>query len=312
ADLGFAYFQSYLVVDFIASQFGFEKIVDLVKQYAFIKPEDEMFLSVFDQSMEEFDTQFRNWANRRVEEINVFVHTEDLPDEGEGHGHGVRENSSAILAELYNNASLRQHMMQRIQDQPRDFQAYLQLGIVLFKEQNYEEARFYLEIAHDLLPDYTGYPSPPLVLSQIYQQEGNRSAQLEQLEVLLQNQQHDVDSALILAEAALQAEQLERADYYLDRALQVDPYRIDVHLLKAQYAEKANDPALAVTEYEVLVNLDRNDPVEAQTNLAEAYLRNGQFNEARQNILSALETAPSYRRAQQILLQAVDSNNQRQ
>ena len=37
-------------------------------------------------------------------------------------------------AELYNNASLKQHMRQRVQDQPRDFQAHLQLGIVLFKE----------------------------------------------------------------------------------------------------------------------------------------------------------------------------------
>lgn len=306
ADLGFAYFQSYLVVDFIAGHYGFDRLVELVRQYGLIKTEDEIFRAVFDRSLDQIDEDFRAWADRRVEEINVFVHTEDLPDEGEGHGHGIRENSSAILAELYNNTSLKQHMQQRIQDQPRDFQAYLQLGIVLFKEQNYEEARFYLEIAHDLMPDYTGYPSPPLVLSQIFEKQGDRAAQLAQLELLLQNQQHDVDSALILAEAALQADDLQRADYYLDRALQVDPYRIDVHRLKARHATAANNPAQAVIEYEVLVNLDRNDPVEARTDLADAYLRNGQAAEARRTILMALETAPSYRRAQQILLQAVD------
>lgn len=278
----------------------------MVKQYAFIKADTVRFAEVFDLSLDAFDRGFRNWIDRRVEEINVYVHTEDVPDEGEGHGHGIRENSSAILAELYNNASLKQHMRSRIEQNARDFQAYLQLGIVLFKEENFSEAKLYLQQAHDLLPSYTGYPSPVLVLSQIYEKEGNREAQLEQLEILLENSQHDFDSAMVLAEAALANENFDRADYYIDRALQVDPYRIEVHQLKAQYAESIHDSALAVIEFEVLVKLEINDPVAARTDLAEAYLNNGQLLEAKQNVLSALEIAPSYQRAQQILLRSVD------
>ena len=308
ADLGFAYFQSYLVVDYIAKEYGFEKLVELVHQYALVKEDSERINEVFDMSMAQFDAGFDAWIDRRVEEINVFVHTEDVPDEGEGHGHGVRENSSAILAELYNNASLKQHMRSRIEENPRDFQAYLQLGIVLFKEENFQEAKEFLQLAYNLLPSYTGYPSPPLVLSQIYEQEGNREAQLEQLEILLQNLQHDYGSAIILAEAALENGDFERAEYYIDRAMQVDPYRSDVHQLKAGLADGTGDSGLAVTEYEVLLKLEINDPVEAQTNLAEAYLKNGQPLEAKQNILTALETAPSYERAQQILLQSVDGD----
>ena len=306
ADLGFAYFQSYLVVDYITQTHSFDKLVELVKQYAFIKEESERFSAVFDQSLGEFDTGFRSWIDQRVEEINVYVHTEDMPDEGEGHGHGIRENSSAILAELYNNASLKQHMRSRIEENDRDFQAYLQLGIVLFKEENFEEAKGYLETAHELLPSYTGYPSPALVLAQIYEKEGNQQARLQWLETLLEGLQHDYDSAMVLAEAALEGADHERAAYYIDRAIQVDPYRNGVHVLKAQYAERIDDRELAVTEYEVLVKLEINDPVEARTNLAEAYLRNGQLSEARQNVLYALEIAPSFQRAQQVLLRSVD------
>jgi tetratricopeptide (TPR) repeat protein len=309
ADLGFAYFQAYLVVDFIADEYGFEKLVELVDQYAFIKEEEERFDEVFDQSLGQFDVAFRGWIDRRVAEINVYVHSEDLPDEGDGHGHGVRENSSAILAELYNNASLKQHMRARVEENDRDFQAYLQLGIVLFKEESFFEAKQYLNQAYELLPSYTGYPSPPLVLSQIYEQEGNRVAQLQQLELLLQNLQHDYASAIILAEAALEENNYERAEYYIDRAIQVDPYRADVHQLKASYAETIGDSALAVTEYEVLLKLEINDPAEAQTNLAEAYLNNGQALQAKENILRALETAPSYQRAQRILLQSIDGDS---
>jgi Tfp pilus assembly protein PilF len=309
ADLGFAYFQSYLVVDYITDTFGFDKLAELVGQYAEIKEENQMFIEVFEQDLEEFNDGFIDWIVGRVEEIDVYVHSEDQPDEGEGHGHGIRENSSAVLAELYNNASLKQHMRARIEAQPRDFQAHLQLGIVLFKEENFEEAKQHLQHAYDILPSYAGYPSPELVLSQIYEREGNREAQLGQLKILLQNQQHDFGAAMILAEAAIEAGNIDEADYYLDRALQIDPYRIDVHQLKARYAELIGDPALAVTEYEVLVKLDFNDPVEAQTNLAQAYLNNGQLDDARRNVLSALEIAPSYRRAQEILLQSVDSAN---
>lgn len=306
ADLSFAYFQSYLVVDYITQQYGFEKLVELVHQYAFIKEDSARFREVFDESLDEFDQGFRGWIDNRVAEIDVFVHTEDMPDEGTGHGHGVRENSSAILAELYNNASLKQHMRSRIEENARDFQAHLQLGIVLFKEENYQEAKMSLETAYDLLPSYTGYPSPPLVMAQIFQAEGNEEQRLEWLSVLLENQQHDEDSALILAEAALQGGDMERADYYIDRALQVDPYRTDVHRLKARYADAIGDSGLAVTEYEVLMNLDITDPVEARTDLAQAYLNNGQHSEARQNILFALEIAPSYRRAQEVLLESID------
>ncbi len=309
ADLGFAYFQSYLVVDYIAQAYGFNKLVELVDQYAVVKEEADRFEEVFNLSLNEFDSGFRSWVEQRVEEINVYVHSEDTPDEGDGHGHGVRENSSAILAELYNNISLKQHMSNRIEENVRDFQAHLQLGIVLFKEENFTEAKTSLEFAHNLLPNYTGYPSPALVLSQIYEKEGNQPLQLRWLEVLLENLQHDFSSAMLLAESALEAGDVEKTEYYLDRALQVDPYRNDVHELKARYAQTIGDTQLAVTEFEVLMNLNVTDPVEARTNLAQAYLDNGQNEEAKRNILYALEIAPSFQRAQQVLIRAVDGGS---
>lgn len=309
-DLGFAYFQSYLVVDFIAKEYGFEKMVELINQYALIKEESEMFSTVFGKPVEEFDADFRSWIDRRVGEIDVYVHNEDAADEGAAHGHGQRENSSAVLAELYNNASLKQHMRQRVQDQPRDFQAHLQLGIVLFKEELFEEAKVHLEIADEILPDYSGYPSPPLVLSQIYERQGDDAGRIEQLKRMMVNQQHDYDSAVLLAKRALDAGNAEEADYYVQRALSVSPYRLDVHQVSAQIAALTENASMAVREFEVLVTLDRNDPVEARTNLAEAYMNNGQAQEAKRNILTALEIAPSYQRAQQVLLKAVDSVNE--
>ena len=310
ADLGFAYFQSYLVIDYIAREYGFEGLRSLVMQYDEIKTDAERFDEAFAVSLTEFDAGFLSWVEQRVSEIDVYVHKEDAPDEGEGHGHGVRENSSAILAELYNNTSLKQHMNARIEANPKDFQAYLQMGIVLFKEEAYAEATIYLDTAYAMLPEYTGYPSPPLVLAQIYEKEGNEAARLEQLRLLLGNQQHDYNSAITLAEAAFASSDLSGAGYYIDRAIQVDPYRREVHELRARLASLQNDTAAAVVENEVIVTLEVDDPVEARTNLAEAYLNNGDTALAKRNVLSALEIAPSYLRAQKILLRTVAVANE--
>ncbi|HBX37712.1 MAG TPA: hypothetical protein DEG76_10660 [Pseudohongiella sp.] len=305
ADLNFAYYQSYLVVEYIAEAFGFESLLALIHQYAEAKPEPEMFEAVFNMDMASFDEGFQAWLQARVESINVYVHSEDSPDDGAAHGHGRRENSSAVLAELYNNQSLKEYMEGRVQRQPRDFQAHLQLGIVQFREEAWDDAIEHLVIAHEILPDYSGYPSPPLVLSQVYEARGDTNQQLYWLEVMLENSQHDFASPLKLANVALENGNLERAGYYIERALSVNPYRPEIHQVNAELASALGDTAAAVQEYEVLLVLDQTDPVAARTNLAQAYLENNQTEEARQSVLRALETAPGYERAQQILLRAV-------
>ncbi len=310
ADLGFAYFQSFLVVDYINRQYGFDKLLELIESYGEVMEDGERFQQVFDISINRFDEQFRAWADQQVEAMNVFVHEDDARDEGAAHGHGPEENQSDELAELYNNQSLKRYMRRRIEEQPRDFQAHLQLGIVLFKEQSFEEALNHLRTAHEILPGYTGNPSPPLVMSQIHDQRGDRQAMLEQLEVLLQHQQHDYSSAMTLANAALENGNHERARRYTERALAVDPYQMDVHRASARIAEASGRTGRAVEEYRILAELEVTDPVEARTNLARAYLADDQPGEARMNALRALETAPTFEEAQGILLEAVERRDQ--
>lgn len=309
-DLGFAYFQSYMVVDYIAEQYGFDTLLELIEAYGEVMDRDERFRQVFGIDMETFDGEFRQWVDERVQAMDVYVHEEDAPDEGAGHGHGLQENPSDVLAELYNNESLKRYMRNRIEQEPRDFQAHLQLGIVLFKEERFEDALTHLQTAYEILPQYTGYPSPPLVMSQIHEQRGDREAMLAQLERLLEHQQNDYSSAMTLAEDALEKGDLERAQRYAERALAVNPYQMDVHRASARIADATGQTGRAVDEYRILAELENNDPVRARTDLARAYLEDRQPEQARMSVLRALETAPTYEEAQQVLLEAVDSQPQ--
>ena len=148
------------------------------------------------------------------------------------------------------------------------------------------------------------------MLAQVYEAMGNDEAKREQLAIMLEHQQHDFAAPLELAEHALQAGDLDQATYYVDRALAVNPYRPEIHRIGAQLASRLGDTGRTVQEYEVLLTLDQNDPVAARTDLARAYLDNRQRDEARKTVLRALETAPTYERAQQILLQAVEASEE--
>lgn len=305
-DLSFAYLQSYLVVEFIASHHGFNKLKELVSAYDQVKNDDEIFTQVFQQSMFQFNSVFQNWIAERVAAIDVYVHTEDSSDSGEGHGHGVRNNNSAVLAELYSGQSIKDHMRSRVEEEPRDFQAHLQLGIVLFKEENYEEAEQHLIAAKSILPQYTGYPSPPLVLSQIYQETDQQQKYLEELEFIVKYHQHDIESNLVLAQEAVTKDNYSKAAYHLERAIAVDPYQLSIHQAYADLATVQEQHNIAIQEHRILSELDKTDPVQSYTNLARAYLNNDEHAAAKQNSLLALEIAPTYQPAQSILLEAIE------
>src|SRR5690606_16727530 len=137
----------------------------------------------------------------------------------------------------------------RIKEQPRDFQAHLQLGIVLFKEKDYVRAEKHLLAAKEILPHYTAYPSPSRVLTQLYKDRGQEEKYWQEMEYLVKYHQHDAQSPLLLSERAMEAEDFEQAEYYLKRAIAVDPYRLAIHRQLAKLAEQRGDHDSSVREY---------------------------------------------------------------
>ena len=183
------------------------------------------------------------------------------------------------------------------------------MGITLFKAKEYQEAEQHLLKAKEILPMYTGYPSPPLVLSQIYKAQNQQQKYLKELEYVVEYHQHDLEAALTLAKNSLNSKEYDKAEYYLSRAIAVDPYRVEVHKLYAELADKTAKPKDSIREYEILARLDKTDPAATQTELAKAYLIGGEKEKAKQISLIALEIAPTYLPAQKILLEAIEQKS---
>lgn len=304
-DLHMAYFQSYLVVAYIVEHYGFESLKSLIAHYGQIRPMETIFEDVFKQSLTTFEEGFEQWIEAEVNQINLYVHQNDPSDQGEAHGHGMRENVTERLSERMSSTYLKQQMQERIDAEPRDFMAHLQMGVLLFREKQETEAIPFLRKAQKILPTYGASPNPHQLLAEIYRRQGKRAAYLEELKDLLVFQQHDYASAQILAKAASQQGKVKEALYYLERALAVDPYPEALHQHWADLAMQSKDYTTAIRELKILLTLDSTDPVEAHTNLAHAYWLLGAVKEAKVHALNALEIAPTYDRAQEILLAAL-------
>ena len=88
----------------------------------------------------------------------------------------------------------------------------------------------------------------------------------------------------------------------LELAMYISPYDVDVHTRLAELYAKSGDRAGAVRERRAIVALKPVDIAEARYQLALAYYEAGDTKNARSEVIRALENAPNFQRAQDLLL----------
>jgi Flp pilus assembly protein TadD len=87
-----------------------------------------------------------------------------------------------------------------------------------------------------------------------------------------------------------------------ERIAAIDPFDAEVHATLGRLAMRRDDAETAIREFRAVIALKPVDQASAYTDLAEGYLKGGRRADARRQTLAALEIAPSYERAQDLLL----------
>jgi tetratricopeptide (TPR) repeat protein len=267
---------------------------------------EDIFMSVFHTSLASFEKGFRTWLDNRVRQINIYVHKKETSAKGTLPADHEAEAASPTLS---SSETIAEALRKRIAAQPRDFEAHFQLGLLLSKKVTDDEAIKHLKIARDLLPEYAGDPNPRQALADLYQARGDKVAMLRELEALARNRQQAFDACYRLAKVLLDRNNDTKAIYFLERAIAVDPYQPDVHRLLATTAYRMADYDKAIRGFKILTALEVTDPVRSYTDLAQAYLAGGNKKEAKGTALLALEIAPTFEQAQNILLDSLTSDN---
>jgi len=300
--LSFAYYESSLLVEFIVERYGFEALKTLIYQFATHTNMGAAFKKVFHISLDEFERDFISWINLRVKAINVHVPTKVASEMNPFSENNTGGNLSAAFQKNTTADALRE----RIEAQPRDFSAQFQLGLILYESKDFQAAIEHLIIARDMLPGYSASPGPREILAAIYEELGDTQAMVRELEALVKVQQHAFKACFKLGQAAQARKDFDRAVYYFERAIAVNPYDLEVHRSLGAVSMQRSDYLKAIREYGVLLALDSTDPALANTDLADAFLRDGNKTQAKRYALAALEIAPMFERAQDILLDTLD------
>ena len=165
-----------------------------------------------------------------------------------------------------------------------------------------EEAIDYLERAKRLFPGYAGADSAYVHLARIHEARGDTTAAVAELRTLLSLNESLLPAYLKAADLLEHAQGVEEASDYLQRSMFIDPWDIARHERLAQAREGLEQWDDAVRERAAVVALGPVDRASALYRLAFAHDRRGDAVAARRVVIAALEIAPGYREAQELLL----------
>jgi cellulose synthase operon protein C len=115
-----------------------------------------------------------------------------------------------------------------------------------------------------------------------------------------------IDAARRLIELAGKADDQKTLQLAQARLVELDPFDVSGHSGLGRLALRAKDSTVALREFKVALAVGPPDRATAHCDLAEAYLLAGRAADAKREALAALEIAPTFERAQEILLKAID------
>ena len=156
-----------------------------------------------------------------------------------------------------------------------------------------------------LVPSAVGPASPRAQIASLAERAGDFPRALRELKGLVGDDHTNIDAARRLVPLARRLGDQEALALAYDRIVTLDPFDSATHSAYGRLAVERRDMVLAAREFRAAVDAGPVDPVPAQCDLADVLLASGDRAGARQAVLTALEAAPTYERAQQILLRIV-------
>ena len=309
--ISISYFQASVLVEHMIDEYGESTIYDLLRAYGDGLDTEAALDRVgldFDTLQASFDAflEVRFGALRRAME-----NPEQPSSSPEGVLLGRRGDPDQPVSpppgrELEGEARL-DHLRELGEEHPGSYPVQMSLGHALWADGDAEGARAAFETAAALAPMATGDGSAHLPLAAIALEQEDRERAMGHLEAHLEHDHRALGAARQLAVLAEEAgdDRLRRRAYGLVAAL--DPFDAEPHQSLGRLAMAAGDTATAVREFSIALAAGPIDRVSAHVDLANSHLAAGDMDAARRQVIAALEIAPTYERAQEMLLDIVEA-----
>lgn len=184
---------------------------------------------------------------------------------------------------------------------PDNYTAQMALGEALAASDP-DAAIAAFERAAALVPNVTGEDSPNALIAAVAAKQGDKPRAAAALETLTAMSNTDLASARQLATLADPARDRSRLQVALKSVVAIDPFDGAAHTTLGRLDLEAKRLDDAIRMFRVALAAKPLDRASAHADLGEALAEAGQRDEAKKQALAALEVAPTYTRAQDLLL----------
>jgi cellulose synthase operon protein C len=284
--ISLAYYQASLVVDHIVAAHGEQALKRLLVAYGEGLDTDAAVQQALGVGLAALQQSFSASLERQFGPLRAAL---EPPPDGELAGQTSLETLQA-LARAY----------------PRSYPVQMALARALHEADEIDAAIAAWEAADALVPVATGEDSPLALIAQAAEGSGDKARAAAALERLLAREDANITAARQLVTLLDSSSQRPRLLAAHARVAALDPFDAVSHTVLGRQALAADDFGTAAKWFRVALAAGSRDPVSAHCDLAEAYWRLGDAGDAKRQALAALEIAPTYARAQDLLITIVD------
>jgi tetratricopeptide (TPR) repeat protein len=280
--ISLAYHQASIVVEHLVATYGEASLTRLLQAYGRGLETDAAIKDVFNTSLDEIQKGFDARLERDYRPLIAALKPPTVKEKP------TLEQLRALASE-----------------NPDNFPVQMSLGRALADAGDAPAAIAAFEKAATLVPLASGDDNPNKMIARLALAEKNNERAVKALEDVLKVDHADVEAArtLIPLVADSTPTRIENAN---QRLVDVDPFEASAHAVLGKLAMQKKDPTAAVKAFRTVLATNPPDRASALVDLGEAYLLARKPAEAKAQALAALEVAPSYERAHDLLLNVVD------
>jgi Tfp pilus assembly protein PilF len=290
--IALAYYQASLLVEHIVATHGDGALKTLVRTYADGTEGDAAISKALGVSLDQLQTTFDGSLQTRFATLIPALK-------------GTSKESAKLATTGAPDVTV---LRAAAAAQPGSYSAQLALGAALAAAG--DRAAFEpLERAAALVPMATGENSPRALMARLAEQFGDVPRAIREYQALLAHDHTAIEPARRLAALAEKTADDKAAALAYERIVALDPFDSDAHTGAGRIALKRRDATVAAREFRAALLTGAADKAAAHCDLGESYLLAGKPAEAKREALAALEIAPTFERAQDLLLKVVEKDN---
>jgi tetratricopeptide (TPR) repeat protein len=280
-----AYYESSLIVEHLIDTYGEPKFHEFIRSYARGLEDEQAFKEVYGTTTEALHKSFKASIEKQYASA---LRALKRP-----------ENKEELTLEQFKALA---------SSNPESFPVQMGLAVRLAGEGKDPAAAIAAaETASKLLPRANGENNPNKFIAQVALNAKDTPRAIRALEDVLKVDHSDIEAARQLVTLVQPLNDPARLEAAYKRVVDVDPFDGPAQAGLGRLALRRKDTATAVRAFRSALATNPADRASAHTDLAEALLAAGQSREAKTETLHALEIAPSFDRALDLLLKINES-----